>query len=601
MHNQFDNNFNAIEFGARFTELAKTGVDGVGNARPTYSSHQQAVQAEEVTKAVSNGRISKDERTTFSGDANNEILVKQRTSLQDAVRTANGAKDKSTGDKASEGSKRDANDDVKSDHDKRVENLAKGQTLEDIDASIKSLGDSPGVATAKLARETRVAEETKVVDVIEDKTALVGVLTAQRVNIEERLPANARDDFQALRTEASAALEQFNLYGGQKYEGGTFGDDWNTTHDLDFDSMVKSFSGEDGEDKDFIDNWAAHQGDGNDGRNPEQMANYIADLREKGDKYTVKVKDAQGNEIEQEIYKADAIQLRYDAANTLADIMSRADGYLAAKEAADSAKDSFEQIDGQVASLNESIATDKTALSAETLAALDKSNGTDVAPAPSTVDTEHERPKYRPTTPTSTGSTNKGAPSTPSPGSPSDRDEAEAAEQAATPTSTGSTNKGAPSTPSTTTPTQTNPPAETTTPPTVTREVTIDYNTPEQRTNVLWAATAGGFIPANTVFNEGGEAVYTVQPNDSYWRIADQASPAAFEAPLFQAMIDTNSQRLQRGAHPTLIHPSEQLILPGRSIADLVALMNMPLTQTVDVTEEAALSGGGGGGHTTVR
>ena len=41
-----------------------------------------------------------------------------------------------------------------------------------------------------------------------------------------------------------------------------------------------------------------------------------------------------------------------------------------------------------------------------------------------------------------------------------------------------------------------------------------------------------------------------------------------------------------RSVESGLIHPNEEIVIPGRSVQELVALMNLPTTETVPVEEE---------------
>ena len=120
-------------------------------------------------------------------------------------------------------------------------------------------------------------------------------------------------------------------------------------------------------------------------------------------------------------------------------------------------------------------------------------------------------------------------------------------------------------------------------PPQPTRDVEIDYSTPEHRQQVLDQARERNFLPSEHVaFDDDGQAVYTVQSGDSYWRIADASDgrPAGeFDPAHFGALVNSNSERLGRDPQQGLIHPGEQVVLQGRSLDELVQLLDLPATE----------------------
>lgn len=120
------------------------------------------------------------------------------------------------------------------------------------------------------------------------------------------------------------------------------------------------------------------------------------------------------------------------------------------------------------------------------------------------------------------------------------------------------------------------------------KTVDIDYRVAENQSQVIAQAQAQNLLPeANVAFNDKGEAVYTVQPGDSYWRIADRSDGKPgneFDAQHFTQLVNTNSQRLGRDPQVGLIHADEQVIIQDRSLDQLVALLNLPTTKQVDET-----------------
>jgi hypothetical protein len=106
---------------------------------------------------------------------------------------------------------------------------------------------------------------------------------------------------------------------------------------------------------------------------------------------------------------------------------------------------------------------------------------------------------------------------------------------------------------------------------------------------VLKAAQDKHLLPGgNTAFDKKGNAVYTVQSGDSFWRVADQADgrgSGGLDAGYFQQTVDTNLERLGR-SDANYLEIGDQLVLPGRSVDELVKLLQLPTTEQVEVEEQ---------------
>ena len=68
--------------------------------------------------------------------------------------------------------------------------------------------------------------------------------------------------------------------------------------------------------------------------------------------------------------------------------------------------------------------------------------------------------------------------------------------------------------------------------------------------------------------------------------MSDGKPPHQFDYGHFEQTVRSNSERFGRDPQSGLIHPNEEVVIPGRSINDLVTLMNLPTTETVPVEEE---------------
>lgn len=568
MHRHFEDRFDASNLGIRTATRSRLLVDGGGGGKPaptpTTTIHTRKTSesgrtksvpvtpTDQVKEAVKDGAISAKEKTAFdkSPTATAEVLSNEQKRLTDAVRKAQGDDLERTDDgrlKIEDGKPVvDAGAVAKpTEHERRVHTLAETRDAEGLDeidsriARLEASGATVGVDALRERRSQRAAEEAQVVDVVEDKLALVGTLEAERLTLDAATSADAKDDFQKLRTEAQRHIEQFNANGGQFYEGNDWlGDDWDPT-EVDFDRLAERFH----DDPEKLAQFAEVQGQDDDhleGKSAEEVEEYL-----------VSIGDTE---------ESTRISLRHQAAQELQGIFGR---YNAARDAVEGQAGRSVAIETEIAYLNDSIETDLSSLSPESLGALEEHitpiDGIIEAPragAPASVD------KPRPSAPTGGDRPNKQAPTTPS---GADRP-----------------NKQAPATPSG---------APDSTPDARTRTVDIDYSKPEHRQQVLTQAQQQNLLPEqNVAFNDAGEAVYTVQPNDSYWRIADMSdgtAPHEFDSQHFSQLVTTNSERLGRDPQVGLIHPDEQVIIQHRSVDELVQLLSLPTTEELPVEPEA--------------
>ncbi len=555
MHRHFEDRFDASDLGIRTATRSRLLVDGGGGGKPaptpTTTLHTREVTNEKRTKsvpvtptdqvkeAIKDGAISAKEKTAFdkSPTATAEVLTSEQSRLTDAVRKAQGD-DLVRGDdgrvKIEDGKPVVNASSVlePTEHERRVKTLAESRGSEGLDkideriSQLEAAGASVGLEALRERRAQRAAEEAQVVDVVEDKLALVGTLEAEKVTLAAATSADAKDDYQALRTEAQKHIEQFNANGGQFYEGNDwFGDDWDTT-EVDFDRLAERFHG----DPDKLKQFAEVQGQDDDhlqGKSAEEIGEYLTSI--------------------DDTEESTRIALRHQAAQELQDIFGR---YNTARDAVEGQAGRSVAIDTEIAYLNDSIETDLSALSPESLEAIEQH----ITP----IDGILDAPRSSSATPTDT----------PRPTEPSGSDRP----------ANDRPNKTSPATPSG---------APDATPEPTVRTVDIDYSTPERRQQVLTQAQQQNLLPEqNVAFNDSGEAVYTVQPNDSYWRIADMSdgtAPHEFDSQHFTQLVTSNSERLGRDPQVGLIHPNEQVIIQHRSVAELVQLLALPTTEDVPV------------------
>lgn len=553
MHRHFEDLFDAIDLGIRTATRSRLLVDGGGGGTPaptpTTMLHTRDVKdgnrtksvpvtpTDQVKEAVKDGAISAKEKTAFdkSPTAVADALDSERSRLTRAVTRAQGD-DLVRGDdgrlKIKDGKPVvDAGAVLEpTRHERRVNALAEtrdSEGLDRIDARIEQLegaGVTVGIDALREYRTQRAGEEARVVDVVEDKLGLVGTLEAEKLTLDAATSANAKDDYQALRTDAQKYIEQFNANGGQFYEGNDLlGDDWDTA-EVDFDRLAERFHG----DRDKLKQFAEVQGQDDDhlqGASTEEVGEYLTSI---GD-----------------TEESTRIALRHQAAQELQDIFGR---YNTARDAIEGQAGRTVAIDAEIAYLNDSIETDLSALSPQSIEQVEQH----VTP----IDGILEAPV------SSTGSSGTPRPSEPS---ASDR-----------PTKTRpNTPSGAP---------------DTNREPGSSRTVAIDYSKPEQRQQLLAQAQQQNLLPEqNVAFDDKGEAVYTVQPGDSYWRIADMSdgtAPNEFDSQHFSRLVASNSERLARDPQVGLIHPNEQVIIPHRTVDELVKLLDLPTTEEVPAERE---------------
>jgi hypothetical protein len=552
MHRQFEDRFDASDFGVRTATYARVLVDGGGGGKPaptpTTTLHDRPVTGDggrtktvpvtpttQVKEAIKDGAISAKEKTAFEKTpaATSEVLKSEQTRLTDAVKQAQGddlERDDSGRVKLKDGKLVAKPESIlqPTEHEQRVEELGEtkgSEGLDKIDARIKQLEDAGatvGLDALKQQRAERASDEAKVVDVVEDKLGLVGTLEAEKLTLDASASAVAKDDYQALRTEAQKYIEQFNANGGQYYEGNDwFGDDWDESK-VDFDRLAERFH----DDPDKLKEFAEVQGKDDDdlrGKSTKEVGEYLANLDDSEE--------------------ATRIALRYQAAQELQGIFGR---YNTARDNVDGEQGRTAAIDAEIGYLNDSIETDLSVLSPESLEAVERHvtpiDGIIEDPTPATPATD----KPTPTTPSGGDRPTKTPPTAPS-GGPD------------------ATDKPAPGT----------------------HTVDIDYTQPAQRTKVLTQAQEQNLLPAQHVdFNDKGEAVYTVQGGDSYWRIADMSDGKPqdqFDSQHFMNLVNSNSERLGRDLESGLIHPDEQVIIQGRTVDELIKLLNLPTTEDVPV------------------
>lgn len=561
MHRHFEDRFDAIDLGVRTATRARMLVDGGGSGKPaptpTTTVHTRPVTGDggraktvpvtphdQVKEAIKDGAISTKEKTAFDKTpaATSEALKSEQTRLSDAVKKAQGddlERDDTGRVKLEDGKlvgKPEAIIDP-TDHEKLVKSLGEtrdSEGLDKIDARIKQLEDAGatvGLDALKQERTQRAGDESKVVAVVEDKLALVGTLEAEKLSLDSSATKVAKDDYQSLRTEAQKYIEQFNANGGQFYEGNDwFGDDWDASK-VDFDRLASRFH----DDPDKLKEFAEVQGQDDDhlrGKSTEEVGKYLADLDDSEE--------------------ATKIALRYQAAQELQGIFGR---YNTARDAVDGQQGQTAALDAEIGYLNDSVETDLSVLSPESLDAVERH----VTP----IDGIIEDPNVKPTATTGGGD----RPNKTNPNAPSEKPGTEPPKPNETPNAPAGGPKP-----------ETKP---------ETRTVEIDYSAPEQRTQVLTQAQAKNLLPEQHVeFNDKGEAVYNVQSGDSYWRIADMSDGKPqdqFDPQHFSALVTTNSERLGRDPQVGLIHPDEQVIIQNRSIDELIKLLELPTTQDVPV------------------
>lgn len=556
MHEYHADRFDGLESGAYSARYGHQ-IPSTPSPTPTTVLHRRPVGSgksapvtptDQVREAVKDGNISDKEKTAFQRTpVTREIVKDEQARLTKAVRGAddNLARGNEGRPVVRDGKVQPSIDGVRNEteHEARVRVLAETRdrrSLEQLDAEITTLEESKapvGLEALRTQRQERVTAEREVAAVVDQKESLVGTLEAEKLELAAGESADAAGDFQRLREDAQPWIEQFNANGGQFYEGNDlFGDDWDAT-EVDFDRLAARFS----DDPEKLAQFAEVQGEKDGdlrGRSKAEIETYL-----------------EGRDPSE----ARAIALRYQAATELQGVFER---HAAAKDGAVDQGERLEAIDSEIGYLTASIDHDRGALSQQTLDAIDAANEqtAGIIEAPeggSTGGTSTDggaEGSADGSTGGGTGGSTDGSAGGGTGGSTGGEDRATDASTDGGIPATG-TERAAGGTP-------------------------IDYGTPEGRAQVLAAAQERSLLPsANTSFDERGQAVYTVQAGDSYWRIADMSDgrpPNEFDPAHFVGLVDTNSQRLGRDPRVGLIHPNEQLVLTGRSLDELVALLELP-------------------------
>lgn len=539
MHRYFADEFNGLEFGARSTTYAMTEVAPPPRTRPVTGADGKTTQVpvtpkDEVAEAIKDGKVNSAEKTVFQREDTKQVVKDEQDRLRDAVKQAGGdpkAKPSASQRYAVESKEQKA-------HRERVEELGENKesgNLEALDAQAKELegrGHTAAAASVKAEREQRAAEEQKVLDVVEDREALVGTLEAEKVALEA---GNADYELEEINAQAQALVDQFNANGGQYYEGNDlFGDDWDTA-EVSFEQLADRFRDKPELMKDFVSSQGINDGDLR-GKDEAEVFERINDYDKASDRTEVRN--------------------RYVAAQELVPLIEK---YNELRETSEGGSARITEIDAEIGSLTAANEADLQVLSQETLDAHAAANEEVAGIIP---EAPAEEPASDGTAPTD-GTTPSGDASDPASDVTGDQPsttDAGAGEQTPGADAAGDAAPAAPA--------------------------AIDYSAPERREQVLQAAQQASLLPAqNTTFNDAGEAVYTVQPGDSYWRISDMSDgrpPNEFDNQHFLANVSANSERLGRDPRAGLIHPNEQVVIQNRSIADLVALLQLPTVEELE-------------------
>lgn len=232
---------------------------------------------------------------------------------------------------------------------------------------------------------------------------------------------------------------------------------------------------------------------------------------------------------------AEKIDARLQAAQELTKIFER---YNTARDATDTSGGRITQIDSQITSLTELNDRDRSVLSDETVAKLDAANQETVGILEDlSAKPKESKPKTEPEPKTESKTKPDGADGT-----------------------------------------------------SQTTDATVDYRSEAGRKQVLAEAQKQNLLPADhTSFDADGQAVYTVQPGDSYWHIADMSDGRAandLDLQHFQESLNSNSQRLGRDPQVGMLYIDDKIVIPNRSIDDLVELLGLST-----VEESPAASG----------
>lgn len=531
MHLHFTDTFEGRESGLARREYARQAtIDGGGGSTVPVVRHRPVkdedgkvrkvpvTATDQVKETIKDGTFSKAEKTAFAKTpATRDIVKSEQERLSEAVRKADGTRpDRVTGGRSAYVAP------VTTEHRQRVAELGEGETADDLTGRIKDLKDSgvtTGVELLQDRRDDRLAEEAKVVDVIVDKTAYVGTLQVEKDGL---VAGGETEKIDKLRDKAAPLLEQFIAAEGQVHEGDLVGDDWDgiKAEDADaaFDEVAEGFL----DDPDRLEEFVAHQGDDHDAI--ENWDEHLADIDDP------------------EMF--DNVVVRKEVAEKLAPIFEQ---YVELQETSEGSEERIEAIDAEIDDVRSTISTDRDVLSTRSENLLDR----ELAPTRGIIPelpVEQTVERHAEDTSGSEGSggmgsdRNSGHPTNPDITGPTGADAAERrAEQD--------------------------------------RVEKVDYTTPEGQQRVVQQAAKRNLLPPDVTFDKQGQAVYTVQPNDSYWRIAEMSSGKdGLDAQHFLTTAQSNSERLGRDPVVGLIHPGEKVYIPGRSIEELVMLMDLPKT-----------------------
>ncbi|MCW2960157.1 MAG: hypothetical protein JWM90_544 [Thermoleophilia bacterium] len=558
MHQHFADTFNAIELGARIelrmfdpvignqpaniraiehaAEVKKAAEDkakadaAAAAAKPaeeklTPNQADKKAEPTAITQAktaaqeiIKDGAIKPNEQTVLKGDTKVQDAVKsEKERLETKVAETDASKAAPAGSRGTTT--------TSGDHAKLVEELGteKRPSIEEIDKQLKTNGISPDTKTALEAlRRDRITDENKVANVIKDREALVGTLEAEKVLLKDGGTTEAGAVINDKKTKD--AFEAFKANDGQVHTGmNWFGDDWGgvaTAQKQDtLEEMAEHFRAH----PELLDDWVSRQGSDDDAINNAGGADkHVQNL----------IKDGKVGE-------ATKVDIRTDAAEDLKKAFVE---YNKKYESGVDAEARIADIDTEIGKLDGLNERDKAVLSKEIKDDLNAHFVADADKLPA--DTSVKSDTTTETHPTNPGYT----------GSADNMERQAEAEAKAKTDASGETPK----------------------PDAVATTKKVDYSTPAAQAEVVAKATEAGILPAGSAVGSDGNAYYTVQEGDSYWAITEKASAGGFDANLFSNTLAVNTERLGRQSNPAMIYAGEQLVLPGRSVTDLIALLNLP-------------------------
>jgi hypothetical protein len=547
MHQYFADKFNGLELGIRHEERARLAVDGGGGSAPVHKptptkTHEVKVDGHTKTVPVT-PKHAKPVKPTYTADdkakeaikdgaisTDEQALLKKSSPVRDAVKGQQAALKKVVDPTISHPvstystySGGSLPQSVQTDHEKLVAKLTDEKGSKGLDALDQQIADLRSAGATSGADALQKVRDSRASD--EAKVADV-------VKSKTALLGTYKADKAGL-TDA-APSDAADDYQSLRTDAQKWIDQFNDNDGQYYGGGMHWGDAWDTEKVDFdklakrfhddpseLDNFAKSQGKDDSDLRDTSLEDHLADLADDDPELAGKV------------------SLRYQAATELTDIMKR---YNTARDAVDANKDASSELDDNIATLESSIKSDRAALSTETITDLDAS----LESTPGII----TKPE-----PTST-SGDSNAPHKPAPSDPSGKDEPIPRDDYQGPTKT------------------------------IKRTLPVDYTTKANRAKVIAQATKRNLLPSeHTTFDKQGNAVYTVQPNDSYWRIADMSDgkPAgAFDLQHFQTAVNENSRRLGRDPQVGMLYANDQVTIPNRSIADLVRLLDLPRTEEVD-------------------